>query len=61
MGMFKYFSYDLPIIEIDECGSNPCLNGGLCFNDESDGYTCECTPGYNGIHCENGEYPPYLL
>lgn len=29
---------------IDECASNPCINGGSC-NDSIDGYTCKCLHG----------------
>lgn len=39
--------------EIDECASNPCLNGGNC-KDHVGGYECDCsTTGFEGIHCEN--------
>lgn len=36
---------------IDECLSNPCLNGGLCV-DQHNSYSCDCLPGYYGDHCE---------
>ena len=42
-------------VDIDECASGPCLNGGTCV-DEIDSYTCNCQPGYNGTNCENGKY-----
>lgn len=38
--------------DIDECGSSPCLNQGVCSesnSDESielDDYFCQCLPGY---------------
>ena len=36
--------------ELDECLSNPCLNG-VCL-DRSDMYACECDDGYIGPHCD---------
>lgn len=39
-------------ININDCSSNPCANGGAC-NDGANNYTCSCTPGYAGRNCEN--------
>lgn len=36
---------------MDECASNPCLNGGQCYDGVSK-YTCTCPTGYEGIRCE---------
>lgn len=33
--------------EIDDCRTDPCLNGGRCLRDES-GYVCECREYYVG-------------
>ncbi|KAJ7365993.1 hypothetical protein OS493_002735 [Desmophyllum pertusum] len=33
--------------DINECDSNPCLNGGSCV-DLVNEYNCSCPPGYNG-------------
>ncbi|XP_077982689.1 neural-cadherin-like [Glandiceps talaboti] len=41
-------------IPIDECLSDPCLNGGECI-DGVNGYTCICPIGFYGVHCENYE------
>ena len=49
MNIRKYFS-----VEIDECASSPCLNGGACI-DGINGYTCNCIPGYAGNDCETGK------
>jgi hypothetical protein len=50
-------------IDIDECASNPCQNGGTCV-DGVNSYTCQCQPGYEGTNCENlvdcGD-PPQIL
>ena len=40
--------------DIDECLSNPCLNGGLCSNGESR-YTCTCLAGWTGARCDVGK------
>lgn len=37
--------------DIDECLSNPCLNGGTCI-DEINGFTCNCTEQWMGQTCE---------
>ena len=39
-------------VEIDECLSAPCLNGGTC-RDALGNYTCECLAGYDNLsNCE---------
>ncbi|XP_034295400.1 sushi, nidogen and EGF-like domain-containing protein 1 isoform X1 [Pantherophis guttatus] len=38
--------------EIDECRSQPCLNGGLCKNQIAH-YLCLCKAGYTGSNCES--------
>ena len=60
-------------LEIFECDSSPCLNGGKCVEgsfgsgagsglDMSErAYTCICQPGFNGKNCENSKcYSPFL-
>lgn len=34
---------------IDECLSNPCFNGGICF-DKVPFFKCHCLPGFTGKH-----------
>ncbi|ELU16324.1 hypothetical protein CAPTEDRAFT_192434 [Capitella teleta] len=37
--------------DVDECDSNPCRNGGRCFNDLYS-YYCDCPRSYGGTNCE---------
>ena len=41
------------ISDINECTSNPCLNGATC-TDGINAFTCTCAPGYAGTTCETG-------
>ena len=34
----------------DDCASNPCLNGGTCY-DGFRNFTCVCAGGYSGANC----------
>ena len=47
----SFFSF----LQVGECYSNPCLNGGACI-DWVNMYTCQCLPGYNGPQCEDSKY-----
>lgn len=38
--------------DINECLSNPCLNGGGCDNLPGS-YECRCATGFDGTNCEN--------
>ena len=42
------------VVDVNECSSNPCNNGGSC-SDLVNSYTCECAEGYDGLYCDNGE------
>ena len=40
---------------IDECASNPCVNGGAC-RDHWKRFSCDCLPDlYKGPTCEDRE------
>ena len=40
-------------LDINECSSGPCQNGGTC-NNRVNGYACGCADGYTGTYCETG-------
>lgn len=41
-------------VDIDDCASNPCQNGGSCIDLVND-FTCTgCIPGYTGKKCDKG-------
>lgn len=40
-----------PSADINDCESNPCRNGGTCI-DGINSYTCICSGGWEGAHCE---------
>ena len=45
---------DLFSIDINECDTNPCQNGGTCLDGKAS-YSCECMAGYEGDDCETGD------
>lgn len=42
--------------DVDNCHSNPCLNGATC-QDGVNSFTCLCLPSYTGQLCEQGQEP----
>ena len=54
MYFYSCFNMFYSILDIDECASDPCMNGATC-NDTVNGYTCSCIPGYTGTHCESSK------
>ena len=47
------------IVDIDDCATVVCDNSGRCV-DALNAYTCACTPGFTGQHCENGSEFNYV-
>ena len=41
-------------LDIDECASNPCQNGGVC-KDQINGFVCTCAGQFTGTLCEIGK------
>jgi len=52
--------YNFTHAEIDECASNPCVNGGNC-TDHLNRFKCECPAGYEGLTCLEGMHTFHLL
>ena len=42
-------------LDINECASGPCQNGGVC-EDGVNGFTCQCPLGFSGTFCERSKY-----
>ncbi|XP_033119952.1 CD97 antigen-like [Anneissia japonica] len=39
------------LVDLDDCNSDPCQNGGLCIDGDF-AYTCVCQSRYTGTNCE---------
>ena len=47
-------NYWFNFVDINDCGVNPCLNGGTCL-DGVNSYTCSCAAGFSGKACMTSE------
>ena len=43
----------ISILDIDECASDPCQNGGTCHDAENQ-HSCACKTGYTDANCQTG-------
>ncbi|CAG7823399.1 unnamed protein product [Allacma fusca] len=47
------FSCERFLHVVEACRSQPCMNGGTCFEDRTvNGYKCECPSRFHGLNCE---------
>lgn len=49
--IWDFFTGERCEIEVDECTSFPCQNGGSCV-DNFISYSCVCPQGFSGTNCE---------
>ena len=42
-------------LDIDDCASSPCQNGGKCIDGVAS-FTCQCDPGWAGDVCDESKY-----
>lgn len=47
-------NYSFFHVDVDECLSNPCQNGGTCV-DNSGSHSCICLAGWTGQNCTIGK------
>ena len=52
--LLKSNSTALYATEINECESNPCLNGGTCI-DRINNFECQCRDSIRGATCDEGK------
>lgn len=45
------FPVSLELLDIDDCLSQPCVNGGTCV-DGANFYSCMCLSGFSGLTCQ---------
>jgi len=43
------------LLDVDDCLSAPCVNGGTCADMLND-FTCVCVEGYTGKDCSTSEH-----
>lgn len=58
MGLNTYLNSNIVLDLV--CHSHPCLNGGICTDDQDSGHTCHCPLGFTGHNCEKGSVIHYF-
>ena len=43
------------VLDIDDCVNHTCTNGASCIDGIS-GFSCNCSVGFSGKHCETSKY-----
>lgn len=53
---YTYLTNPLSLVsaDVNECETEPCEHGGTCI-DEVNGFSCNCTPGWEGNTCQFGK------
>lgn len=44
-------------LDIDDCETNPCQNGGICV-DQVNAFVCICISGWTGTICDSSKLEP---
>nr|XP_034311592.1 uncharacterized protein LOC105327443 isoform X11 [Crassostrea gigas] len=53
-GVGKSSSSDCQVVDFCDKNPSPCQNGGMCQSDlQNNWYSCVCSQGYHGYHCED--------
>jgi len=56
--LFLLINFSLKFLNIqiaNPCDSRPCINGGICIQDGSGNFTCECVNGFHGRFCQHSK------
>lgn len=60
MNHITYYAYTFfLLLDINECLTAPCLNGGQCI-DGVNSYVCRCRAGFTDTNCATSKNTPLL-
>ena len=57
---FMFYTDFVIVLDVNECISSPCLHASTCI-DHVNYYTCVCSNGYTGYHCETSKYEEFFI